>query len=160
MQAPDLLSQLRDIHLPEEPSVWPLAPGWYVLGVFILASLFIIYRTTLKKVKRRQFLKNALDIIDDIKLQHQKSKDVPASCASLSTCFKKIAIRIYPDQNVESLYGDDWLDFLNKTGNTMKFKFGIGKSLISAPYQKEFDVDMGKLFKLSESWVKQVVKNV
>jgi len=31
--------QLRDIHLPPDPSWWPPAPGWWVLAVLVLAML-------------------------------------------------------------------------------------------------------------------------
>ena len=34
-----LLSQLIDIHATGEPSAWPPAPGWWVLGLLLLLVL-------------------------------------------------------------------------------------------------------------------------
>ena len=33
------LDQLRDIHLPEPISWWPLAPGWWLLIIIALALM-------------------------------------------------------------------------------------------------------------------------
>ncbi|MBL4774031.1 MAG: DUF4381 domain-containing protein [Alcanivoracaceae bacterium] len=49
---------LRDIHLPADPSMWPLAPGWWLL---IIISIFIVYfliKVIIKIKKRKQL--NAL----------------------------------------------------------------------------------------------------
>ena len=42
------LAQLRDIHLPEPIGWWPLAPGWYLLGFFVL-SLAVILAYTIRR---------------------------------------------------------------------------------------------------------------
>ena len=36
MHAANPLSALKDIHLPEGVSLWPLAPGWYVIIILLL----------------------------------------------------------------------------------------------------------------------------
>ncbi|MDG1818447.1 MAG: DUF4381 domain-containing protein [Porticoccaceae bacterium] len=56
--APNPLDQLRDIHLPEPISWWPLAPGWWILiltGCALLAWLVrFLYRRHNARLYRRQ----------------------------------------------------------------------------------------------------------
>ena len=34
--------QLRDIHLPPEPSWWPPAPGWWLLAAILVAAIVVL----------------------------------------------------------------------------------------------------------------------
>lgn len=56
----DPLSQLRDIHTPEAISYWwPLAPGWWILGVIIIALIVLITRWVIKRLNHQPVLKQA-----------------------------------------------------------------------------------------------------
>ncbi len=56
----DPLSQLRDIHTPEAISYWwPLAPGWWVLAVIIIALIVLITRWVIKRLKQQPVLQQA-----------------------------------------------------------------------------------------------------
>jgi len=52
------LDQLRDIHLPEAVSWWPLAPGWWLLMVLtcllLVGLLICLYRRHQSNRYRRQ----------------------------------------------------------------------------------------------------------
>lgn len=56
----DPLAQLRDIHLPEPISWWPLAPGWWALIILCLAlSIWLVSRAVQRwraNLYRRQAL--------------------------------------------------------------------------------------------------------
>ena len=41
-QASDPLKDLKDIQLPIEPGLWPLAPGWWLLMLAIIASIALV----------------------------------------------------------------------------------------------------------------------
>ena len=49
------LAGLRDIHLPEAGSIWPLAPGWWLLAAAVVALGLL----ALLERKRRKLQKNA-----------------------------------------------------------------------------------------------------
>ena len=41
MQAQELV--LRDVHVPAAPSLWPPAPGWWLVAAAVLAIIAIIW---------------------------------------------------------------------------------------------------------------------
>ena len=100
------LSQLKDLHIPTTPSVWPLAFGWWLvlLGIgatFILVCVVLtLYWTGVRRSIRREFkqLKNLPD---------------KAYLPALNRLLKRVAMR--KNDNVASLYGAKWFDFLNQT---------------------------------------------
>ena len=61
----DPLAQLRDIHLPQEISWWPLAPGWWILIALLVIGAVIAFRTLYRRRKHdvsRQVLKQLLQM--------------------------------------------------------------------------------------------------
>jgi hypothetical protein len=47
---PDPLAALRDIHLPEAVSFWPLAPGWWIaLGIMVGLAVAILALIVLRR---------------------------------------------------------------------------------------------------------------
>ena len=47
----DPLAELRDIHLPEAVSLWPLAPGWWLLLALIAAVLGLSIAVWLRRYR-------------------------------------------------------------------------------------------------------------
>ncbi|MBP5160878.1 MAG: DUF4381 domain-containing protein [Alphaproteobacteria bacterium] len=100
------LSQLKDLHIPTTPSVWPLAAGWWLvllglLFVFILVCVIItLYWTGVRRAIRREF---------------KQLKRLPdkAYLPAVNRLLKRVAMR--KDTQVASWYGDKWFNFLNQT---------------------------------------------
>ena len=100
------LSQLKGLHIPTAPSVWPLAFGWWVVFLCVLTTIIIVgvvmtlYWTGLRRAIRKEFKQ----------LKKVPDKDyLPA----LNRLLKRVALRNHP--TVASLYGQKWFDFLNQT---------------------------------------------
>src|SRR5262249_2452544 len=56
--------QLRDIHLPPEPSWWPPAPGWWIVAALVVVAIALAARFWIKRVReqrRRAALHAAFD---------------------------------------------------------------------------------------------------
>lgn len=96
------LTQLKDIHLPEQIQNYPLALGWWLLATFVIAFLTFI----LIKLKKTQQLHRA-------KKQAIKKMNNQASCNNDRLIILKwAALQYFPRVNVANLYGSLFCEFL------------------------------------------------
>ncbi|MDC0601851.1 DUF4381 domain-containing protein [Aliiglaciecola sp.] len=100
------LDQLKDIHLPQTVSPWPLAWGWWVLivialGLLILGVLWIRRYVTIRKVKKAALLELS---------QYDTSE--PSIQAKVNGLLKRVCMHYYPDISIASMHGSDWTEFL------------------------------------------------
>ncbi len=165
--------QLQDIHLPESASIWPLAIGWWILLFLILfASSWLI----IKAIKRAKQRKHRRMILSKFEVLETKLKTNPsnATIAEINTLLRQLAITYYPRIEIASLTGSDWLQFLDKSGDTHEFSRGAGRILIEAPYQLEKQLDkqtnkqsehkienlnINEFTPLIKNWVKKVLRS-
>lgn len=155
---------LRDIHLPEAISWWPLAPGWWLLVagfILMLAVIFISRKIYLKKQLKRD-IKSELE---NIKQQFQQSKNKSQLAKSLSVLLRRASMSYYPKMNIAGLTGEKWLSYLdqtrlNRASNSRsagkQFQSETGKVLLTAPYLPEnarLEYDAQALIHLCESWL-------
>ncbi len=150
---------LRDIHLPDAISWWPLAPGWWML---LLAALLIISALLVsRKIYRsRQLKRDIQSEIDLIRSQFQKTQNRSQLAKSLSILLRRASISFYPEANIAGLTGEHWLDYLDKTtvkpSEKFSFNSDTGKILLTAPYlpeNTELDFDAQSLINQCESWL-------
>lgn len=157
MNASNVLSQLRDIHLPPPVSIWPLAWGWYVLLIVLLllgsCMLYWSYQRW-NKLRRRQFILNELQRLEANWMDKQQR---PETIGELSILLRRVALAIFPRQEVAGLNGDAWLQFLDRTANTQQFTQGEGRVLVTAPYQRQRVVVSEQLFILVREWIQRNV---
>ncbi|MCK5396288.1 MAG: DUF4381 domain-containing protein [Gammaproteobacteria bacterium] len=149
---------LRDIHLPEPITWWPIAPGWWA----VIASLFLVVIVffIIKKIHaNRQLKRDIKSELETIKQQFQQIQDQSQLAKSLSILLRRASITYYPKTDIAGLTGNDWLAYLDKTNSTssrVKFQSDIGNILLSAPYlpdNSEMDFDAKALVSLCESWL-------
>ena len=62
----DILNQLKDIHMPAEPSYWPPALGYYVLLIILFLLACLIYVLIKKLAPKYKIKKELNNILDDI----------------------------------------------------------------------------------------------
>ena len=155
---------LKDIHLAAPPSFWPPAVGWWILlavTLIALAKAFVWLKTRLNKKRlqeqQRKNLLNKLSLLE-AKLVKKPSNKV---IAEINTLLRQYAINYYPRSKISSLTGSDWLNFLDKSGNTKGFTKGAGRILVEAPYQKISleNLNQDEFIPLIRGWVSQLVNN-
>ena len=150
---------LKDIHLPEPISWWPLAPGWWILFFCLLllgVALFIGRKIHIKK----QLSRDIQTELNTIKQQFQTTQNKPQLARSLSALLRRANISYYPHANIAGLTGEQWLEHLDNTNKkvnaNLAFNSETGKILLSAPYlpeNKHLDFDAQTLISLCESWL-------
>lgn len=101
---PYSLSNLRDIIVPDAPPLWPPAPGlWVAVGVVVLLALFVA-RRFYAGARKNAYRKAGLLLVGEAKTAHD-----------ISVTLKRVALAVFPREEVASLYGDAWTEFLHKT---------------------------------------------
>lgn len=144
---------LKDIHLPPEVSVWPLATGWWLLiGLILLFMLssFWLYRHFKRRAGLRLANKMLLAIASDTQQNdHQK-------LIALSALLRRVALSNAPRAQVASLNGAAWLAYLDSGFKDAPFSQGVGRCLADGHYRPESSaIDMPALIKLCQRWLKQ-----
>ncbi|PWQ94141.1 DUF4381 domain-containing protein [Leucothrix arctica] len=150
------LDQLKDIHLPSEVNWWPLSVGWCLAGLIVLAlviSLVILFKRYLNK---KQLLKTGLEPIDQ--LVADQSLSAQDWLNELSILLRRIAINVNGRSDIAGLVGNDWLAYLDDSGNTREFSEGPGQVLAKQPYQPAVEYDREAIATLSRAWVKEQYK--
>ena len=101
---PYSLSNLRDIVVPDPPPLWPPAPGvWVVLGIVTAVVLIVCWR--LHAVRKGNAHRRAgLALLGDAGTVHD-----------VSVVLKRVALVVFPREQVAPLYGTDWASFLHST---------------------------------------------
>ena len=153
MSVENPLANLKDIHLPPPVSLWPPAPGWWILAVLLILFFFISAVWIFRQHKKRKPKTEALRILKDLQILYQSSKDEVVSLRNLSNLLRRTALTFYDNNEVASLQGSSWLEFLDKTGKTKEFTKGAGKVLGNEVFQQKVNPDMDALFPLVKKWI-------
>ena len=154
---------LRDIHLPEPISWWPIAPGWWLIAASIILIAIVIYlfKTAKQKRQLKQQLGNDIHTeLATIKQQFQQTHNKVQLAKALSILLRRASISYYPEKDIAGLTGNNWLNYLDNTHTAASknrlFHSDIGKVLLSAPYlpeTAELAFDAQALISLCESWL-------
>lgn len=97
------LDQLKDIHLPDPISIWPLGMGWWVLIALIICiaalAVWWIKKNQWKRVAKQQLL--SYEPVASVDYYYQINRSL-----------KQIAIQRFGSQCAQ-LSGPRWLEFLD-----------------------------------------------
>lgn len=143
---------LRDIHLPEPISWWPLAPGWWlVLGIVVVAviaaALYWQWR------ERRRIRRSALSELTAIETRYGEHRDTHRLAQELSRLARRAALATDPSRIGAAETGAAWrerLDDLSETGSTAEV---IKTALERAPYRPAESIDGEALLQAFRPWL-------
>ena len=155
---------LRDIHLPPDPSWWPPAPGWWIVAIVLLAAIGFGAWMFVREWRERQWRRRVAAELDRIAAMHAAQPVQLA--AEVSQLLRRASLLIEP--NAAALEGDAWLAFLDRqldggtaTKQSVRFQSDAGRALLDAPYRRADDpaaqVDANALLGLARNWLKRAL---
>ena len=98
------LEKLNDIVIPDAPAWWPPSPGlWVVLVAVVIMLMLIGYRLYLRWYRNR-YRRLGLQLLHAADTEYE-----------VSVILKRVALAAYPREQVASLYGSEWVAFLQQT---------------------------------------------
>ena len=151
---------LRDIHLPDPVSWWPLAPGWWILLLIVIITTFlIVYFIRRRRNYRLSALYLAKQELVRIKNAYASNQDKSRLVKELSELIRRLSISICHREEAAALTGQDWLEFLDRYADKDKFNSDTGRILIEAPYQANPEFNSNDLIDLVSSWLDSIAKN-
>jgi hypothetical protein len=148
----DNLPVLRDIHLPPPPSVWPPAPGWWLLAVLALGLfVFAIWRLLRARARATRH-RRLLAELDALKPAAVDAVTTPVYLSALSAFLRRVARAI--DANAAVLQGEDWIRFLDRHGDG----FGVhADALTDAVWRPRAAVDVTALHAVARKHLQRVL---
>lgn len=121
--------------MPDAPPFWPPAPGFWVALAMVAAILFFVAWRLYTVRNRNAYRKVGLMLLGSAETTYD-----------VSVVLKRVALAVFPREQVASLYGDDWAAFLHKTCPRSYFK-----ALISSNSDAEPGED---LVELASTWIR------
>ncbi|MAI79543.1 MAG: hypothetical protein CL917_11420 [Deltaproteobacteria bacterium] len=105
------LEGLRDIHLPDPISFWPIAAGWWLIILMAMMGLLAVYliQRSQKRSARRAAL-SELQMLEEDYLENGNSSNL---ACGLSTLLRRITLLKHERSQVASLHGSARAQSLN-----------------------------------------------
>lgn len=168
------LQALADIHLPEQISWWPPAPGWWIVMIITCILIFYTYKIIRKKLHQVKYKKQAREELQNISRFWQKQQNLIATASHLSSLIRRIALadtKGLESVNIASLTDEQWLLYLQQQPGLQHISLQYHDILLELPYQDpmiHFDLsEQEQLAKKMESllssisiWIKKGFKHV
>lgn len=118
---------LRDVHLPEAPSLWPPAPGWWWLAATLAVVALAATLLQRHRLQRRRAINALFD--DALAATHTPAERIGACSELLRRAARRRRI------DADRLEGDAWLQFLDSRG--ARFSDGDGRLLADGAYRRD-----------------------
>lgn len=151
---PDSLDELRDIHLPEAISWWPLAYGYWLLLALLLV-VAVLWLRRYRHLAIRRASGRELDALEAAYLQHNDAHEL---ARGVNVLLRRAALSIKPREQTASLTGDAWMDYVQDCVKDTDCIFSdeTRQLLTRGVYQEKVDVDADRLLAECRAWVRQL----
>ena len=129
MQVQELV--LRDVHVPPAPSLWPPAPGWWLVAGAVLLAFATVW--WIRRRRRRKLLAWQR-LFDDACGEAAPVEQL----AAMSELLRRAARRV--DANADHMQDEDWLRLLDGQKQS-RFSEGAGRLVLEGGFRREVPED-------------------
>ncbi|HMB59106.1 MAG TPA: DUF4381 domain-containing protein [Xanthomonadales bacterium] len=147
-----LIDQLQDIHSAAEPSLWPPAPGWWVLLFIALAVLVYLMMVLVRKLRIRLRRQRLLKELDGLTTRFDPQSQPAPYLAALNRVFRVVALKAFPETNCARLKGSEWVSFIRERLSANADLSGL-EALESGPYEASPVYEPEQLRAYARQWV-------
>lgn len=146
-----LQQQLRDVHLPQDISWWPLALGWWLLIAVFAAAVITGLMYLLRKAKRQRYRAAALKELRECYAIWQNNQNASAYLQTANSILKRCVLRF--DQTAAALSGEQWATALNQL-TTRPLAENLHRAISTQCYHPDPRVDIDQLQTQISDWIK------
>ena len=155
MQPADPLAELRDIHLPGQIETWPPAPGWWLLALLLLAAVIAGFAFLIRRWRANRYRREARVALRALHNSWQAQQDDQAYLTDLQVLLKRTALTRFPREDVASLTGEAWVQFLDHSTGSHDFSLGAAEVLIDGNYRNDVEIDVPALQASALNWIER-----
>ena len=150
-QAPDI-SQLKDIHLPNAITEWPIAFGWWWLLTVIIGAIIIGLYAWYQEWKRNATKRAALTLLNHQYEHFKENNNAQVFLQQSNQILKRFCLDKYPA--AVSLSGAAWTNFLIRHSHKTFFDAELANAISQGIYQPHCQFDAQALHQACSSWLK------
>lgn len=157
------LSELADIHLPEPLGFWPPAPGWWLLLLLVIAASLYFGRHYLAGWRIRRMCSFAIRELDKCLATYRTALAAAPEATTeqiklnfvneLNAVLRRVALKEFPQANLASLGGAQWVAFLRTHGDASLLTDDLAATLSEGRFAKHWDIDEQKLYQMAHQWI-------
>lgn len=142
---------LADIHLPPAVSLFPWAPGWWLLLAVGAGTAALLIWAWCKRRQRLTYRRNALAELHDLTTldDHQLAQ-------ALNQLLRRVALQCHSRQQVAGLTGEQWQRFLTDPDQAGAMPSSSAQRLLEAAYNPQAELsNRQQLINDVEQWIRK-----
>lgn len=119
MDPNSLLEQLRDVHAPTPPGLWPPAFGWWLLAFVVIVSIVFGVSALIRWRRRTAWRRQALREYRQLQANYLESA-ATSTLSEISALLKRCAASALDQTTLRSATGEAWARLLAKPENLLQ----------------------------------------
>ncbi len=153
-----LKQNLRDIHLPDEVGLWPLAPAWWIIAFIVVAAILCATVFYMRHRTRNRYRRAAKNQLDASFKQWQENQIASNYLENANAILRRCVLHAQGSESLVGKTGHQWAYTLNRMASS-ELSSGAIKALGELCYQPQpelnTDLNIPALHQEISTWIKQ-----